>query len=53
MAEEQGNIKDQRFTDSGQAPGPSGNTNYSAVVQTSEVGGKRYIDKAWRERSPE
>ena len=23
--------------------------NYSAVLQVSEVGGKRYIDKAWRE----
>lgn len=22
---------------------------YSAVLQASEVGGKRYIDKAWRE----
>ena len=22
---------------------------YSAVLQVSEVGGKRYIDKAWRE----
>ena len=24
--------------------------NYRAVLQMSEVGGKRYIDKAWRER---
>ena len=24
--------------------------DYSAVLQVSEVGGKRYIDKAWRER---
>jgi hypothetical protein len=23
---------------------------YNAVLQVSEVGGKRYIDKAWRER---
>jgi arylsulfatase A-like enzyme len=23
--------------------------NYSAILQTSEAGGKRYIDKAWRE----
>ena len=23
--------------------------DYSAVLQVSEVGGKRYIDKAWRE----
>ena len=25
---------------------------YSAVLQVSEVGGKRYIDKAWREQQP-
>ena len=23
--------------------------DYSAVLQVSEVGGKRYVDKAWRE----
>jgi len=23
---------------------------YSAVLQVSEVGGKRYVDKAWREQ---
>ena len=26
------------------------NGGYSAVLQTSETGGKRYIDKAWREK---
>ncbi len=26
------------------------NGNYSAVLQTSETGGNRYIDKGWRER---
>ena len=33
--------------------GVGGNSNYGAVLQTSEVGGKRYIDKAWRERLPD
>ena len=26
------------------------NGAYSAVLQTSETGGKRYIDKGWREK---
>jgi hypothetical protein len=24
--------------------------SYNAVLQVSEVGGKRYVDKAWREQ---
>ena len=26
------------------------NGSYRAILQVSEVGGKRYIDKAWREK---